>query len=485
MFDAIAPRYDLVNRIMTFRMDVRWRRRTVASLQPRVAARPCSTWRAAPATSAASCQRRRLRADRRRPVLRDAGRGPHRRPARARRRPAPARCPTAPSTASPAGSPCATSPACRPSSPSWRGSCGPAGRIALLEVAEPPNRFLRWGHGVYFGKVVPLVGGLLSDPAAYRYLPRSVAYLPEPDAMLDAAPRRRLRGRRAHACCRSASPSSSPRAATAADRVTALVARTRRVDQDLDLLELAGARRRAARAGPGGAGRARRGGAGAGAERRRPRSAPSRWTTRSASPARARWRSAPSRSGPTRATELVIPEVAWGRADDGTRWVTTIGPADAPPIDPATLCAPPAVARPTLAPAGHRAAGADGRVVVRAGRPGHQGHARRRRRRPRQGGAGPRGHRRGRRALRPRPSSCGACGRASPAASCSTSTASSAPARSCSSGGRATWCAPSRWPAPRHEAAIPPPTPAWPPGCSRRPPTGTSTRSRSTWCSTR
>src|SRR5512145_1874619 len=32
MFDAIAPRYDLVNRIMTFRMDVGWRRRTVASL---------------------------------------------------------------------------------------------------------------------------------------------------------------------------------------------------------------------------------------------------------------------------------------------------------------------------------------------------------------------------------------------------------------------------------------------------------------------
>ena len=30
MFDAIAPRYDLVNRIMTFRMDVGWRRQTVA-----------------------------------------------------------------------------------------------------------------------------------------------------------------------------------------------------------------------------------------------------------------------------------------------------------------------------------------------------------------------------------------------------------------------------------------------------------------------
>jgi demethylmenaquinone methyltransferase/2-methoxy-6-polyprenyl-1,4-benzoquinol methylase len=32
MFDTIAPRYDLVNRVMTFRMDVGWRKRTVASL---------------------------------------------------------------------------------------------------------------------------------------------------------------------------------------------------------------------------------------------------------------------------------------------------------------------------------------------------------------------------------------------------------------------------------------------------------------------
>ena len=75
----------------------------------------------------------------------------------------------------------------------------PGGRIALLEVAEPPNRVLRWGHGIYFGKVVPLVGGLLSDPAAYRYLPRSVAYLPEPAEMLDQLAERRLRGGRAQA----------------------------------------------------------------------------------------------------------------------------------------------------------------------------------------------------------------------------------------------------------------------------------------------
>jgi demethylmenaquinone methyltransferase/2-methoxy-6-polyprenyl-1,4-benzoquinol methylase len=60
----------------------------------------------------------------------------------------------------------------------------PGGRIALLDVSIPPNPVLRFGHSIYFGRVVPMVGGLLSDPAAYRYLPKSVAYLPEPEVML-------------------------------------------------------------------------------------------------------------------------------------------------------------------------------------------------------------------------------------------------------------------------------------------------------------
>jgi len=54
----------------------------------------------------------------------------------------------------------------------------PGGRIALLEVDRPRNPVLRLGHGIYFGRVVPFIGGLLSDRDAYRYLPRSVAYLP-------------------------------------------------------------------------------------------------------------------------------------------------------------------------------------------------------------------------------------------------------------------------------------------------------------------
>ena len=58
------------------------------------------------------------------------------------------------------------------------------GRIALLDASEPDNRVMRAGHGIYFRHVVPRIGGLLSDGAAYAYLPRSMAYLPPPDEML-------------------------------------------------------------------------------------------------------------------------------------------------------------------------------------------------------------------------------------------------------------------------------------------------------------
>ncbi len=61
----------------------------------------------------------------------------------------------------------------------------PGGRIALLEVAEPENPFLRWGHQLYFNRVMPRVGALLSDGSAYRYLRRSVAYLPPPAVVIE------------------------------------------------------------------------------------------------------------------------------------------------------------------------------------------------------------------------------------------------------------------------------------------------------------
>jgi demethylmenaquinone methyltransferase/2-methoxy-6-polyprenyl-1,4-benzoquinol methylase len=60
----------------------------------------------------------------------------------------------------------------------------PGGRVALLDVGVPHNRLIRFGNSIYFGKVVPRIGALLSDGPAYRYLPRSVAYLPERHELL-------------------------------------------------------------------------------------------------------------------------------------------------------------------------------------------------------------------------------------------------------------------------------------------------------------
>src|SRR4029077_3622144 len=53
----------------------------------------------------------------------------------------------------------------------------PGGAVALLDASRPDNRVLRAGHALYFEKVVPLIGGALSDGAAYRYLPRAMAHM--------------------------------------------------------------------------------------------------------------------------------------------------------------------------------------------------------------------------------------------------------------------------------------------------------------------
>jgi len=183
MFDSIAPRYDMVNRIMTFRMDVRWRRRTVASLAlpegATVIDLACGTGDLCRELSASGLT----------PIGVDLSFGM----LAAARTEAPLVHGDALRLPLPDGSvdgvTCGFALRNFESLPPFFVELArvlrPGGRIALLEVAEPPNPVLRWGHGVYFGRVVPLVGGLLSDPAAYRYLPRSVAYLPEPPALLD------------------------------------------------------------------------------------------------------------------------------------------------------------------------------------------------------------------------------------------------------------------------------------------------------------
>ncbi|MFN2504037.1 MAG: ubiquinone/menaquinone biosynthesis methyltransferase [Acidimicrobiales bacterium] len=182
MFDRIAPRYDLLNRLLTFGMDVGWRRQTVASLGlPResvVLDIACGTgdlcreltdqgYRAVGVDRSAGMLAA-ARTDS--PLVRGDG----------------LRLPMA--DASVDGIVCGFALRNFLSLGPFFAECAralrPGGRVALLEVAEPAHPVLRFGHSVYFGRVVPLVGGLLSDGAAYRYLPKSVAYLPaEPELM--------------------------------------------------------------------------------------------------------------------------------------------------------------------------------------------------------------------------------------------------------------------------------------------------------------
>jgi demethylmenaquinone methyltransferase / 2-methoxy-6-polyprenyl-1,4-benzoquinol methylase len=62
----------------------------------------------------------------------------------------------------------------------------PGGRFAALDASVPEHALMRAGNTVWFRGAVPLLGRLLArDADAYRYLPRSTAYLPSPRMLLD------------------------------------------------------------------------------------------------------------------------------------------------------------------------------------------------------------------------------------------------------------------------------------------------------------
>ncbi len=54
----------------------------------------------------------------------------------------------------------------------------PGGKIVILEFSVPGNSLLRSVYSWYFKKVLPLIGGLVSNSSAYNYLPKSVYEFP-------------------------------------------------------------------------------------------------------------------------------------------------------------------------------------------------------------------------------------------------------------------------------------------------------------------
>lgn len=182
MFDAIAPRYDLVNRIMTFRLDVRWRRATVRDLALPAGATVLDL---ASGTGDLCVD---LRSSGLAPISIDLSFGM----LTADRSGAPRtqadilNLPVR--DASVDGVTCGFALRNLLELPAFFDELArvvrPGGRVALLDVGVPKNPVIRFGNRIYFGKVVPRIGALLSDGAAYRYLPKSVAYLPEPAEMV-------------------------------------------------------------------------------------------------------------------------------------------------------------------------------------------------------------------------------------------------------------------------------------------------------------
>jgi demethylmenaquinone methyltransferase/2-methoxy-6-polyprenyl-1,4-benzoquinol methylase len=56
----------------------------------------------------------------------------------------------------------------------------PGGKIAILEASTPGNTIIRAFYGLYFNRIVPMIGKLFSkDSRAYNYLPESVSVFPQ------------------------------------------------------------------------------------------------------------------------------------------------------------------------------------------------------------------------------------------------------------------------------------------------------------------
>lgn len=61
----------------------------------------------------------------------------------------------------------------------------PGGMLCVVELSTPRNRVVRWFYDLYTLHIIPWMGSLKSgDRSAYRYLPQSIAAVPQGDDML-------------------------------------------------------------------------------------------------------------------------------------------------------------------------------------------------------------------------------------------------------------------------------------------------------------
>lgn len=190
MFSAIAPRYDLLNRILSLGTDRLWRRAAAAETVPGTGGRHLDV-ATGTADVALEILRRKGRDARVTGVdisleMMRRGRGKVSRAG-------------ADGRVSFVRSPCESLPfrtgafdsaivafGIRNAADRERGlreMCRvvrPGGRIVVLEFSQPEGSFFGAAYRFYFTRLLPRVGGLLSKRSAYAYLPESVAAFPPP-----------------------------------------------------------------------------------------------------------------------------------------------------------------------------------------------------------------------------------------------------------------------------------------------------------------
>lgn len=194
MFSAIAPRYDLLNHLLSFNIDRRWRRRAVAALEvPRA---PDGRYLdlcagtldvAAAIVRVAGFRGSVVAADFAEPMLRaGAGKVP--------------RDVVAPVVADALALPlpdasCAGAIVAFGMRNVADLDAGirevarvlrPGGPFVILEFTTPRNRLVRGVYHTYFHRVLPRIGAMISgDRSAYSYLPQSVAHFPDEAALAE------------------------------------------------------------------------------------------------------------------------------------------------------------------------------------------------------------------------------------------------------------------------------------------------------------
>jgi demethylmenaquinone methyltransferase/2-methoxy-6-polyprenyl-1,4-benzoquinol methylase len=190
MFDMIAPRYDLLNRLMSFGVDQRWRNKTVDALELKSGARVLDL-----ATGTADLA---LKVLQRHPDVKVVGVDPSEGMLEVGRRKVAAKGLTRV---------CELKVGDAQQLPfednSFDGLCmafgirnvpdraralremarvvKPDGRIAILELSEPRGGLLGPLARFQIRTVVPFMGRLLSGAREYRYLQESIAAFPEPE----------------------------------------------------------------------------------------------------------------------------------------------------------------------------------------------------------------------------------------------------------------------------------------------------------------